>query len=351
MRKFDLFPKVSDDSFTVRTKSGGIITLITFAFMIFIVLVESKSVVFSEIKQEAALIQNQGYDKPMKIFFNITVAYPCHLLHVRVQDVTGNHQLSFSKTITRQRLDTHLEPLEAPISDNDPKSIFSSCGDCRGGNYTKCCLTCFDVAASYKLQGKLVPNLSGVTQCEREKKVISEGETCRITADLVTTFSKGEVLISAGGEIPMPVHFKHDLTFFGDNVNLSHWIHTLRYGPSFKGLNNPLDNSRWLQRARGFSFYRYTTSIVPTLSYTEGRPIESNQYSASFSEKQIQKAVSKHHPGIAFVFDTAPIVVKMYSVKQSLGTYLTGICAILGGGFTVGGLIDSFLFKVNMKKD
>ena len=352
MRKFDLFPKVSDDNFNIRTTSGGLITIITFIFMFLILLVETKNYAVTDFKQEAVLLRGvRSHDHPMNIHLNITVSYPCHLLHLRVQDITGNHQLNFQKKIIRQRLDAHLNPLESSINDNDPKSIFSSCGGCLGSNYTKCCLTCIDIASSFKLEKKLVPNLSGVTQCERDKKSISSGETCRIISDLTTTFSKGELLITAGGEIPMPVHYKHDLTYFGDNVNLTHWIHNLRFGPQFKGLINPLDNSRWLQRGRGFYFYRYSASVVPTISYTESTPIDSNQYSISFSEKEIKKAVSKRHPGIAIIFDTAPIAVKMIRETTSLTNFITSICAILGGGFTVGGLLDSFLFKVNMKKN
>ncbi|OHS99084.1 hypothetical protein TRFO_34571 [Tritrichomonas foetus] len=348
MRKFDLFPKVSDENFDVRTKTGGIISICTFIFMLIIVAVESSSNQKTQIKQRAVL-EDYKSEKPapLPVYFNITVAYPCHLLHLTVQDVTGNHQMNFGKKITRQRLDRHLKPISPPVSDDDPKSIFSSCGGCLGSNYSKCCLTCFDVASSFILQNQMVPNLDNVEQCVRDRKAVEDMETCRIWGRITTSFSNGEIQISAGGEIPMPVHYKHDLTYFGENVNLTHWISTVRFGEDFEGLRNPLDDSRWMQRARGFFFYRYTVNLVKT--YTEKN--FGYQYSAYFNQYHIEKTVSRRHPAIAIKFDTAPIAVQLTVEKKSFLTFLTSLFAIIGGGFTIGGLIDSFLFSIHSHKD
>lgn len=348
MRKFDLFPKVADDSFDVRTKAGGVISLLTFLFMIIITIVEIKEHSKTIIKQRPILEQsNKRSQRPTSVFFNITVGYPCQLLQITVKDISGNHQVDFAKKITRQRLDKNLQPLSSPISDDDPQSIFNSCGNCYGSNYTKCCMTCFDIASSFKLQDKLVPNLNGLEQCVRDKKSIDDKETCRLYGELSTTFSKGQILVNAGGQLQLPVHYKHDLTYFGDSVNLSHWITIFRFGPDFDGLKNPLDNSRWLQRGHGFYFYRYSLNLVKTIT----KNTVGNQYSASFNQFKIEKTVSKRHPSIAFDFDTSPIAVQFSIERRSLLTFLTSLFAILGGGFTIGGLIDSFVFNINKRKD
>lgn len=347
MRKFDLFPKVADDSFDVRTKAGGMISLITFLFMFIIVIIQIKDNSKQIIKQRPIIeASSKGAQQPTSVFFNITVAYPCQLLQIKIQDITGNHQINFAKKITRQRLDMHFNPLSAPISDDDPQSIFNSCGSCYESNYSKCCLTCFDVASSYKLQDKLVPNFDRIEQCNRDRKSIDDKETCQLYGELSTTFSKGQILINAGGQIQLPVHYKHDLTYFGDNVNLSHWINKFRFGPDFDGLKNPLDNSRWLQRGRGFYFYHYSVNLVKTITSS----VVGNQYSASFNQYKIEKTVSKRHPSIAFDFDTSPIAVQLYVEKKSLLNFLISLFAILGGGFTIGGLIDSCIFSMNKHK-
>ncbi|OHT17097.1 hypothetical protein TRFO_41279 [Tritrichomonas foetus] len=358
MRKFDLFPKVSDDSFDVRTITGGVISIFTFITLMFIAFVEIVSNRPNKIKQRAIFEDYRTVKpQPLTIFFNMTVSYPCHLLHISVQDVSGNHQMPSNQKIIRQRLDSHYKPLSQPISDSDPKSIFSSCGNCYGSNYSKCCLTCFDIASSFMLQNKIVPNLDNFEQCKRDRKAIDDQEVCRLSGQISTQFSKGIILINAGGEMKLPVHFKHDLTYFGDNVNLSHYITELRFGPNFDYLRNPLDGGRWYQRGRGFFFYRYKLNLVKT--YYEGNPnsqstskkVISNQYSAQFNQYKIEKTVSKRHPGIAFDFDTAPIAVQMYIEKKSTLKFITKLLAIIGGAFTLGGLFDSLVYSIHSYKE
>jgi hypothetical protein len=48
--------------------------------------------------------------------------------------------------------------------------------------------------------------------------------------------------------------------------------------------------------------------------------------------------------GCFFFFDFSPIKVKLTEEKMSLGSFLTSACAIIGGVFTVSGLIDSFYY-------
>jgi hypothetical protein len=353
MRKFevfDLFPKVNDE-FALKTQTGGLISLLTFIFMILVITVEFANREVDSITQQAARFTGHEPEQS-QIILNITIAYPCQLLRVRVHDNSGNHQLDSDQLITRQRLDKWLKPISDPLFDGDPNSLFSQCGSCHGSGYTMCCLTCFDIAAAFKLENRLVPTLNGLEQCQRDWAAIAEGESCHLSAEIGTRFRSGQVLIRAGGNIQMPVHYKHDLTYYRNSVNLSHWIETLRWGPSFKGLINPLDNSQYAQRGEGFYFFHYKLNLVPTIGWDDrGKPVHSHQYSAAFSEKAITKTVSKRFPAIAFEFDTAPIVVKYVSKSGSILKWATGLLAIVGGGFTIGGLIDSFWFRINRKKE
>lgn len=351
MRKFDIFPKVQDESFNIRTTSGGAITIVTFIFMFIVAAKEALSFQHYQTKQQAC-VQSQyiKQQKDLEIFLNMTIAYPCQLIQVQVFDASGNHQLNAVRKISRQRLDSQYQPLGESIADDDPKSVFNECGNCYGSNYTKCCHACTDVANSFILQNEFVPNLDRIDQCLRDHKTIAEGETCRITGKLRTSFTKGQLLIKPGGTIETPAHYKYDLSYFGENVNLTHTIHTLRFGRDFKGLVNPLDKYYYKQPKNGFFFYRYYVELVPTITDDVTNQEPANQYSASSSTREITKSVTKRHPGIAFDFDTAPIAVRFIIEKKSISEFITQLCAILGGGFTLGGFIDSFVFRVNDKK-
>jgi len=345
MRKYDLFPKVADESFDVRTETGGIITVVTFVFMsvIFVLAFRHRE---TEATEQHAVLRTGSASASMDIFMDVTVAYPCQLLRVTVQDATGNHPLESERMIKRQRLDGRLGPLSPFVLDTDGGSVFSSCGSCYdAGAADACCLTCFDVAAHFTRANRLVPNLDGIAQCQRDRQAIEIGECCRVVAEIGTTFSCGEILINAGGSAQMPVHYKHDLTYFGDSVNLSHWFAALRFGPAFPGQVNPLDGARWKQRARGFFNYHYQTHLVPTIALgKDGGSVDGNQYAASFSEREIDKTVSKRHPGIAIGFQTSPVAVKVWKRHHAAVQGLTRALAVMGGGFMVGGLVDSCLF-------
>ena len=49
-------------------------------------------------------------------------------------------------------------------------------------------------------------------------------------------------------------------------------------------------------------------------------------------------------PNAVFSYDISPYRVVHREERQSLGSFLTQLCAIVGGCFTVFGLIDSALF-------
>jgi hypothetical protein len=62
--------------------------------------------------------------------------------------------------------------------------------------------------------------------------------------------------------------------------------------------------------------------------------------------------------GVFFLYDLSPIMVKFTEARRSFTHFLTGLCAIIGGVFTVAGIIDSFIYhglrsvqtKINLGK-
>jgi hypothetical protein len=57
-------------------------------------------------------------------------------------------------------------------------------------------------------------------------------------------------------------------------------------------------------------------------------------------------------PGVFFNYELSPLRVRIVEKRRSLGHFLTNCCAIIGGIFTVGGVIDSLVHAVvgNKKK-
>ena len=50
-------------------------------------------------------------------------------------------------------------------------------------------------------------------------------------------------------------------------------------------------------------------------------------------------------PGVFFSYELSPVMVKYSRKEKSLGHFLTGLCAIIGGVFTVAGILDKLIYN------
>eukprot|EP00455_Lapot_gusevi_P028741 TRINITY_DN3077_c0_g1_i8.p1 TRINITY_DN3077_c0_g1~~TRINITY_DN3077_c0_g1_i8.p1 ORF type:complete len:155 (+),score=23.45 TRINITY_DN3077_c0_g1_i8:346-810(+) len=133
--------------------------------------------------------------------------------------------------------------------------------------------------------------------------------------------------------------------------NLSHQIHQLSFGDHFPGIINPLDATHKIA-AEGGGVYQYYVKVVrTTYHYLTGHTIVSNQYSVT--EHSTKTATSPENspfmqgrglPGVFFFYDISPIMVQFSETRRSFFHFLTQLCAIIGGVFTVAGIIDRVVF-------
>ncbi|KAK6167931.1 hypothetical protein SNE40_021854 [Patella caerulea] len=92
--------------------------------------------------------------------------------------------------------------------------------------------------------------------------------------------------------------------------------------------------------------YQYFIKIVPT-TYTDlkGITVYTNQFSVTKHSKIISSGMGESGlPGIFFMYELSPMMVKYTEKQRSFMHFLTGVCAIIGGVFTVAGLIDSMIY-------
>ena len=136
------------------------------------------------------------------------------------------------------------------------------------------------------------------------------------------------------------------LTFTMEKWNVSHTIKKLSFGETFPGLTNPLEGTVKTLKT-GTGMYQYYTKVVPTeYNYRNGRKsIVSNQYSATQHFRTITSITSKGLPGLFIFYDISPIRVRIEEESQSFTTFLTSLCAIVGGVFTVMSLLDQWTHR------
>lgn len=85
--------------------------------------------------------------------------------------------------------------------------------------------------------------------------------------------------------------------------------------------------------------YEYYVKVVPTTyKVLNGEEYYVSQFTANTNEYQ-----SNGPPAVYFRYDLSPVTVKFSVYRQSFFRFLVQLCAIVGGIFTVAGLIDNFL--------
>jgi hypothetical protein len=93
--------------------------------------------------------------------------------------------------------------------------------------------------------------------------------------------------------------------------------------------------------------YSYFLKVVPTTyEYLDGRIVNNTyQYSVTKSFKKVNNLGNSQLPGVFVNYELSPIMVKFVEKSKSFTHFLTGCCAIIGGLFTLAGMLDSFLYK------
>ncbi|GLT54876.1 hypothetical protein SLA2020_280380 [Shorea laevis] len=91
--------------------------------------------------------------------------------------------------------------------------------------------------------------------------------------------------------------------------------------------------------------YQYFIKVVPTV-YTDvsGHTIQSNQFSVTEHYRNSELGHLHSLPGVFFFYDLSPIKVTFTVEHISFLHFLTNMCAIVGGVFTVSGILDSFIY-------
>lgn len=92
--------------------------------------------------------------------------------------------------------------------------------------------------------------------------------------------------------------------------------------------------------------FQYYIKIVPTMYvFLNGSIIHTNQFSVTTYSKAYESGSDSGMPGIFFNYELSPLMVKISETSNSIGHFLTSVCAIVGGIYVVASLIDGFLFS------
>lgn len=285
-----LFPKV-DQEFIVKTKSGGIVSMIACALIGILCTAE----ILSWISQNQAEVSNTFVDtslgKLMRVNLNITFpALACEDLHLDVIDVAGDSQLDIEDTLKKKKLHLDGRPFsskEIEVETNQHRQMQqkqeqvlkselpeSYCGPCYGAHEQddQCCQTCDEVIQAYtKKRWKSELLRYSAEQCIREgrdktePKKMAKGQGCNLSGYMMLNRVSGNFHIAMGEGIERDGRHIH--TYMPEdapNFNASHVIHELSFGPPVG--SEPLSGSTKIVTADTGTtgLFQYFIKVVPT---------------------------------------------------------------------------------------
>jgi len=362
IKNFDAYPKTLED-FRIRTLSGAAVSVISGLIILFLFFSEFAFFLQTEVHPQLFVDTSRGE----KLRINMEVlfpALPCSYLSVDAMDVAGEHQLDVAHNIFKKRLDKSGNPIavikEEVLGGTAPGVVVSinatninpDCGSCYGAETPRlnCCRTCEDVREAYRLKGWSFTNPEKIGQCIKESWVDNmesqKDEGCLIYGFLLVNKVAGNFHFAPGKSFQQHSMHVHDiLPLKGVKFNLTHRIGKLSFGKEFPGQTNPLDGV--MKTAEGITgMYQYFIKIVPTIyEPLNDAAIATNQYSVTEYYRALDHQTGGHGlPGVFFMYDLSPIMIRYSERRRSFAHFLTGVCAIIGGVFTVAGIIDSFIY-------
>lgn len=199
------------------------------------------------------------------------------------------------------------------------------------------------------MRGWAFSNPEGIAQCVGEgfAEHLAEqaGEGCQVYGYLLVNKVAGNFHFSPGKSFQAGGAHVHDYALFKQAFfNMTHTVHALSFGQQFPGIVNPLDGVTKTQSEPVSRLFQYYIRVVPTRYNTlRGEKIRTNQYSVTEHERDLGADAGHGLPGVFFMYDMSPITVQYSETKQSLAHFLTSLCAIVGGIFTVASFVDALV--------
>ncbi|XP_039257669.1 endoplasmic reticulum-Golgi intermediate compartment protein 1-like [Styela clava] len=172
------------------------------------------------------------------------------------------------------------------------------------------------------------------------KVPINEGAGCLFTTSFHINKVPGNFHVSTHSAPSQP-----------PNPDMTHEIRELRFGDRIMSNNiknaalNSLSGKKTLEK-HALSSHDYVMKIVPTVHENINGDMQyAYQYTSAYKDYISYGHGHRILPAIWFKYELTPITVKYTEKRQPFYHFITMVCAIIGGTFTVAGIVDSFVFS------
>jgi len=365
IKRFDLYRKVPRD-LTEPTLSGAAVSCCTVTLALY--LFSAEFFVFVQRRWESEMfIAESTTEEKLQINLDITLpALPCELISFDAQDVMGSHEVDAHGNLFKDRLTSKGDVIAREEMKNSHYGASSTLTRHYSFNYDN-------------------------QDVDRIKKMIHSGEGCRVSGFVRVNRVPGNVHLST---------YSHSYLFGSlyqesRNINISHKINHISFGVDSDisyvkkhfpgtGIVSPLDGvfqhlgerttTTPPPRPKGWSsglgygdygygsgyggvnnyggaasstpgvetaIFEYYAKVVPTTYVPIDKfPVYVYQFTANSN-----RIANQQMPSLYLRYDFSPVTVRYQEKQESLSHFLVQVCAVVGGVFTVAGILDSVLHK------
>ncbi|GKV15251.1 hypothetical protein SLEP1_g26048 [Rubroshorea leprosula] len=331
IKSIDAFPR-AEDHLLQKTQSGAFVSIVGLIIMASLFLHELGYYLTTYTVHQMSVDLKRGETLPIHI--NMTFpSLPCDVLSVDAIDMSGKHEVDLDTNIWKLRLNNHghiigteylsdlVEKEHAAHNHDDEKEHHDDLDQ-------KLHALGFDKAAENMIK--------------KVKQALTNGEGCRVYGVLDVQRVAGNFHISVHG---LNIYVAQMIFGGVTQVNVSHIIHDLSFGPKYPGIHNPLDGTlRILHDTSGT--FKYYIKIVPTeYRYISKEVLPTNQFSVT----EYFSPMNEFHrtwPAVYFLYDLSPITVTIKEERRSFLHFITRLCAVLGGTFALTGMLDRWMYRL-----
>ncbi|CAK8997820.1 Probable endoplasmic reticulum-Golgi intermediate compartment protein 3 [Durusdinium trenchii] len=247
----------------------------------------------------------------------------------------------------------------------------AKCGTCyvevgetpgSGDSGGKCCNTCEDVEAVFRNHeySEWTPSFaSQFWQCKRgsqQAAALGPAQGCRVFGSLHVAKAKGSFRFGATRDLVGTAMLRMLFGVDASGFDVSHKIHALWFGDvrpdigleelaridstfAASVLSKPPLEGVQLEVGES-SLAQYHVKVIPTdvVLLDAARSVSIHQYAAN---EHIRPVTNGMLPTLHFFYDTSPLRIKYFEHARSLSHFLTNVCALVGGVFSIMSVLDA----------
>jgi hypothetical protein len=141
----------------------------------------------------------------------------------------------------------------------------------------------------------------------------------------------------------------HDIRFLdGMHLDFSHKINFLSFGEHHEQIKNPLDGIVSSSDSPERSFKYHVKVVAAEMHHRNGHQLHTNQFAVTQNDNET-KGNKAMFPSVFFIYEISPMIVIYTEFKKPFFSFITSICAIIGGVYTVSSILDSIIFQAERK--